>query len=187
MKAVRELERCVRELGLKGLVLRPFGLEMCATDRRFYPLYAKAVELNIPIWLHTSINYSYTIAMDYGRPGYVDQVACDFPELKMILGHGGWPWVEEAIAVCMKHPNVYIDFSSILPKYLVTPDTGWGALIRYGGTILQNKILFASGWAMLGMSVEHLIEEVIKLPLNPGVAEKWLYKNAAGLLGLSPV
>jgi len=184
MAAVRDLERCVRGLGLKGLMLRPFAQEMRADDRRFYPLYTKAAELNIPVWIHTSINFSYTITIDYGRPIYLDHVACDFPELKLIIGHGGWPWVEEAMAICWKHPNVYIDFLSVLPRYLTAPDTGWGSLVRYGNTILQDKVLFASAWIMLGIPVDQVISEVAKLPLKEEVKEKWFYKNAAKLLGL---
>jgi len=182
MAAVRDLERSVKELGLKGLMLRPFAQQMYPNDRRFYPLYTKAAELDIPVWMHTSINFSYTITLDYGRPIYIDHVACDFPELKLIIGHGGWPWVEEAVAICWKHPNVYIDFVSVLPKYLATPDTGWGSLLCYGNSMLQDKVLFSSGWVMLGMPINQIVEEVAKLPLKEETKEKWLYWNAARLL-----
>lgn len=182
MNAVRELEYAVRELGLRGLAMEPFEYHLRANDRRFYPLYSKCVELDIPVNLHCSINYSTMSRMEYGRPIYLDDVAVDFPELKIIAMTPGWPWVSELVGVAWRHPNVYIEIAAVRPRYMAMPNTGWGELVHYGNTVIQDKILFASSWPLL--PIERTIQEVRELPLKEAVVEKWLYHNAARLLGL---
>ncbi len=93
MAAVRELEWSVKELGFRGGVnLGPYELKLRANDKKFYPIYTKCVELGIPVLLHTSINFSNELLLDFGNPMYIDEVAVDFPELKIVCVHGGWPW-----------------------------------------------------------------------------------------------
>src|SRR5438132_8404606 len=103
LAALRELEHWVRERGFRGLSLRPFMIGLPADDRRYYPYYAKCVELNIPVSIHTSANWSEVRTNDLGNPNHCDTVACDFPELKFILSHGGYPWVLEAVLMAWKH------------------------------------------------------------------------------------
>ncbi len=182
MDAVREIRRSY-DLGLRGIAVRPFMFKIPPHDAKMYPLYSTCVELNIPIWFHLSINYS-THTMEVERPIYLDIVAQDFPELKMIAGHGGWPWVEELVAVAWRNKNIYIDIASYLPKYLGMPGTGWESLIRYGNSILKDKILFGSTWLFMGLSVKQLADEVMKLPLKEEVKQKWLYENAKNLFDL---
>ena len=184
MAAVRELERAVKELGLKGLCIRPFMHHIYANDRRYYPLYAKCVELDIPVWCHTSINFSRVSTMDYGRPIYVDQVACDFPELKLIMGHGGWPWIGEVVAVAWRHPNIYLDVAAVRPRYLQMPGTGWEILMQYGNSVIQDKVMFGSSWLILGVPIKEVADQMRTLPLKDEVKEKWMYGNAARLLGI---
>ena len=91
MAAVRELEYWVRERGFRGLSLRPFMIKLPADDRRYYPLYAKCVELQIPLSIHTSANWTTVSVSDLGHPRHIDVVAADFPELKIIMSHAGYP------------------------------------------------------------------------------------------------
>jgi predicted TIM-barrel fold metal-dependent hydrolase len=182
MEAVRELEYAVRDLGLRGLAMEPFEYHLPANDRRFYPLYCKCVELDIPVNLHCSINFSTVSRMEYGRPLHLDDVAVDFPELKVVAMTPGWPWVGELVGVAWRHPNVYIETAAIRPKYMGMPNTGWSELLHYGNTVLQDKILFASSWPLL--PIERTIREIRELPLKEVVVEKWLYRNAARLLAL---
>lgn len=181
MAAVREIRRC-HDLGLRGVALRPFIFGMPPTHAKMYPIYAVCVELNIPIWFHLSINYS-TNNMEVERPIYLDVVAQDFPELKMIAGHGGWPWVAEMTAVAWRNPNIYIDIASYLPKYLAMPGSGWETLMNLGNSILQDQVLFGSTWLFMGRSVRQLADGVAELPLKESVKRKWLYENAARLIG----
>ena len=183
MEAVRELEYAVRELGLKGLALEPFEYHLRPNDRRFYPLYCKCVELGIPVNLHCSINFSTMSRMDYGRPIYLDDVAVDFPELIIIAMTPGWPWVGELVGVAWRHANVYIETEAVRPRYMAMPNTGWSELVHYGNTVIQDKIIFGSSWPLL--PIERTIEEIRNLPLKEEVVHKWLYSNAARVLGLS--
>ncbi len=175
-KVVQEIQRSY-EIGLRGIAIRPFMFQIRPTDKKMYPIYSTCVELDIPIWFHMSINYS-TNTMEVERPIYLDVVAQKFPELKIIAGHGGWPWVNEMVAVAWRNPNIYIDIASYLPKYLGMQGTGWEPLMHYGNTVLQDKILFGSTWLFMGLSIKQLADEVKKLPLKEKVKEKWLYSNA---------
>ena len=181
MAAVREIRRSY-ELGMRGVAIRPFMFQIPPTHAKMYPIYSTCVELDIPIWFHLSINYS-TNSMEYERPIYLDVVAQDFPELKMIAGHGGWPWVNEMVAVAWRNPNIYIDIASHLPKYLGMKGTGWEPLIHFGNSVLQDKILFGSTWLFMGMSIKQLADGIMKLPLKEDVKRKWLHDNAAKLFG----
>ena len=182
MKAVREIRRSY-DLGLRGVAVRPFMFGIPPHHAKMYPIYSTCVELDIPIWFHLSINYS-TNNMEVERPIYLDIVAQDFPELKIIAGHGGWPWVNELVAVAWRNPNIYIDIASYIPKYIGMKGTGWEQLIHFGNSVLQDKILFGSTWLFMGMSIKQLADGVMDLPLKEEVKRKWLYENAARLLGI---
>ena len=182
MDAYREVRRCY-DLGLRGIAMRPFMFGIPPHHAKMYPIYAACVEMDIPVWFHLSINYS-TNTMEVERPIYVDIVAQDFPELKIIAGHGGWPWVEEMVAVAWRNENVYIDIASYIPKYIGMPGTGWEPLLHYGNSILQDRILFGSTWLFMGMTIKQLADGVMELPLKEEVKHKWLYQNAARLFGL---
>ena len=182
MNAVWELEQAVNDLGMKCLCLEPWLHKLRSNDKLYYPIYAKCVELNIPVWIHTSINYVPQLSMDFGRPIYLDEVAGHFPELKIVAGHGGWPWVNEMMAFLWRHPNAYTDISAIRPKYLAMHGTGWEPLIQYGNSLLQDKILFGTAWPAQQFKTN--INEIKSLPLKEEVKAKWLGGNASKLLGL---
>jgi hypothetical protein len=184
MKAVRELERSVKELGIKCFYASPFRYGIRANDRRFYPLYAKAVELNIPVFIYTTMTYRTDLPMDIGRPIFVDDVAMDFPEMRIVAGLGGWPWVPELIGLARRHQNLYISTAGHRPKYLVTPGSGWEMLMQFGNTLLQDKVVFASSWSTFSMPVEQVVAEMLALPLKDSVKEKWMYRNARRLFRL---
>jgi len=188
MKAVRELEQAVKEFGLKSFFASPYGYGIRLNDKKFYPLYAKAVELDIPVVCYCTMNYRTDTPMDVGRPLYLDEVAMHFPEMKIIAGWGGgggWPWVPEMIGVARRHQNIYINTSAHRPKYLATPGSGWEMLMQFGNTLLQDRIVFASGWnnyfSYSNDVIKNVIEEMRSLPLKAEVKEKWLYENAARL------
>jgi predicted TIM-barrel fold metal-dependent hydrolase len=182
MDAVREIRRSY-DLGLRGVAVRPFMFEIPPHHAKMYPIYSTCVELDIPIWFHLSINYS-TNSMEVERPIYLDIVARDFPELKMIAGHGGWPWINEMVAVAWRNPNIYIDIASYIPKYLGIQGSGWDSLLHFGNSVLQDKILFGSTWLFMGLSIKELADGVMDLPLKEEVKEKWLYHNAARLFSI---
>ena len=106
-KAVDELEYAVKNLGLVGLNLWTFEYEMYPNDKRLYPLYEKCVELGIFVSIQSSMHFSQKAYMDLCRPLYLDYVAVDFPDLKIVGSTPGWPWVAELVAVAWRHPNVF--------------------------------------------------------------------------------
>lgn len=185
MQAVRELEWAVRELGFKAVQLGPIGHKLPASDKKYYPIYAKCIELGVPALIHTSIHFSNSLVLAPGHPCHVDEVAVDFPELKIVCVHGGWPWVAELVAVAWRHKNVYIEISGVRPRYLVMQGNGWDPLIAYGKSVLQDKILWGSNWPQV--TPEEGIAAVRGFPLKEDVKRKWLGLNAARMLGFDTV
>ncbi len=142
MEAVKEIRRCINELGFKAIRVLPWLWEVPPTDRRFYPVYTACCDLGVPFC--TQIGHTGPLMpSEVGRPIYLDQVALDFPELSIVAGHIGYPWTDEAIAVATKHENVYIDTSAYTvqryPKVLVD------YLKSYG----RDKVLFGSNYPMI--------------------------------------
>jgi uncharacterized protein len=179
MVAVRELRRCVTELGFYGLRVIPWLWELAPTDRRYYPLFAACVDLGVPFF--TQVGHTGPLRpSETGRPiPYIDQVAIDFPELVIVAGHIGYPWTEEMVAVCRKHANVYIDTSAYAvrryPPELV-------AYLRSRGG--RRKVLFGTNYPML--TPERALEGLEELGLDDETRALFLGGNAQRLLGLPP-
>ncbi|HET7339942.1 MAG TPA: amidohydrolase family protein, partial [Methylomirabilota bacterium] len=185
MRGVRELEMRVREQGFAALGVSALVDGIPASDRRFYPLYTKAAELEIPVRIYSSMNYATDRAYDLGHPRHLDQVAIDFPELTLIGGLGGWPWVNEMVALVRRHPRLYMDTSAHRAKYLGQRGSGWEMLMQFGNTLIQDKVLVGLSAGLVGQSHETLIAEYLALPLKDSVKDKWLYGNAARVFRLA--
>jgi len=138
MRGVRELERRVREEKFQALGVSALVDGIPASDRRYYPLYAKAAELDIPVRIYSSMNYANDRPYDLGHPRHLDQVAIDFPDLVVVCGHIGYPWTEEMIAVAWKHRNVWIDTSAHVPKHYPP------AFVHFMKTFGKDKVCFAT-------------------------------------------
>jgi len=184
MRGVRELEQRVREQKFHALGVSALVDGIPASHRRYYPLYAKAVELDIPVRIYSSMNYATDRPYDLGHPRHLDRVAIDFPELTIIGGLGGWPWVNEMVALVRRHPRLYLDTSAHRAKYLGQHGSGWEMLMQFGNTLIQDKVLVGLSAGLVGQPHETLIEEYLALPLKDGVKEKWLYLNAARVFDL---
>jgi hypothetical protein len=178
---VDDLDRYVKRWNMKGLNLQPWVQGWYPNDNRFYPIYSYCQDSNLPVAIHTSLNFALHRKIDYGHPLYLDEVACDFPNLTIVANHGGWPWVNDMVALAWKRPNVYIEIGAVSPKYIGRPGTGWDLLMTYGNSVLQDQILFATDSLI---PHERAVKEVDMLPLKDVVKEKLLYQNGARLLGL---
>lgn len=142
MAAVREVRRCVEQLGFKAIRVLPWLWEVPPTDRRFYPVYAACCELDVPFC--TQIGHTGPLMpSEVGRPIYLDQVALDFPELRIVAGHIGYPWTDEAVAVATKHEHVYIDTSAYTVRRYPP------ALVDYLRTHGRTKVLFGTNYPMI--------------------------------------
>jgi predicted TIM-barrel fold metal-dependent hydrolase len=177
MQAIRELRRCVTELGFKGLRVIPWLWEAPPTDRRYYPLYATCVELGVPFC--TQVGHTGPLRpSETGRPiPYIDQVALDFPELTIVCGHIGYPWTEEMVAVARKHENVVIDTSAYTSRRL-PPE-----LIAYMKTRSgRRKVLFGTNYPMIFPA--HALEGLDDLGLDEETRDLYLGGNARRVFGL---
>ena len=184
MAAVRKMEHWITERGFMGLSLRPFMIDLPADDRHYYPFYAKCVELGVPLSIHTSANWTTGRVNELGHPRYIDAVATHFPELKIVMSHAGYPWVLDACLLAWKHENVYLELAAHRPKYFARPGTGWEPLLRYGPTTIRDKVLYGSGWFLMGRPPGELVAEMWELPIPEDVLDDWMYGNAARLFGL---
>ena len=170
MFAIHELRRAVRELGFRGLRILPWLWNLPPDDRRFYPLYAECMELDIPFCLQVG----HTGPLGPSEPGrpipYLDNVALDFPELRIVGGHIGFPWTSEMISLATKYPNVYIDTSAYkvrrYPKELVD----------YLRTHGRKKILFGSNYP--AWPAKDCLADFELLNLDAETSRLFLYKNA---------
>jgi len=120
MEGVRRLEHAVREMGFIGAHTYPHWFELKPNHRKYYPFYAKCVELGIPVQMQVGqslVYYDKRPLRSVARPILLDDIACDFPELKLIGIHIGIPWTEEMIARAWKHENVFSGSDAHSPKY----------------------------------------------------------------------
>lgn len=114
-------------------------------------------------------------------------MAADFPELKIVMSHDGYPWVLEAALIAWKYPNVYLELAAHRPKYLASPGTGWEPLMRFGQTTIKEKVLFGTGWFLLGRPPAQIVDEFRSLPVAEDVMDLWLGQNARSLLSRTAV
>lgn len=178
-RAVDEIEYAVRELGYAGIknVSSTVGLDI--NDRSFYPCYGKTQELGVPLLIHTGSVMIKGTRVRHVHPLMVDDVAFDFPDLKIICAHlGGWQYLD-AIAMVVHHPNVFADIS-FWPLHPLYRDLIPWALLEQA---CPDKILMGSDYPA-GQTPKEAAEAVMQLPISDGFKEKILGKNAAALLGL---
>ena len=179
VQGLRDLDRAVREYGFVGAHWYPHWFEMPPTAARVYPYYARCVELDIPIMMQVGHNLVYSRERrlpSVGRPICLDQVAIDFPELRLIGIHIGIPWTDEMIAMAWKHPNVFIGTDAHSPKYW--PES----FVRYLNSYGQDKVIFGTDFPVLDF--ERTRAEIDALGLKPQAKRKLLRDNALRVYGL---
>jgi predicted TIM-barrel fold metal-dependent hydrolase len=180
--AVRQIHELI-EAGARGFKFHPNTQAFWPNDRDHYPLYQPIADAGLIALFHsgtTGIGAGMPggggVRLKYSNPMCVDDVAADFPGLKIILAHPSFPWQDEALAVAVHKPNVYIDLSGWSPKYF--PDN----LIRYTNSQLKHKMLFGSDFPLI--TPDRWLDDFAKLPIKDEVRPLVLKENAARLLGL---
>ncbi len=172
MQALRALERFAGEYDAVLCRITPFFLDVPPNHAIYYPVYAKCVELSLPITINTGIP-GPPAPGECQHPMHLDRVCLHFPELVLVMAHGADPWWGEACRLMLKYPNLYMMTSAYLPKYF-PPE-----LIHFMNTRGQGKLMFASDHPAIQM--KRCLEEALALDLREGVLEKFLYQNAAGV------
>lgn len=179
MRGLREFEYAVTELGFVGAHLYPHWFELAPDSAAYYPFYAKCCELDVPIMMQIGHCLDYQrdrVLPSVGRPITLDRVAIDFPDLKLIGIHLGWPWTEEMIAICFKHNNVYMAGDAYAPKH-------WPAnFVHFANSWGRHKALFGTDWPVI--DPERAVQEVEELGLRPESWQAMMRDNAMQLFKL---
>lgn len=178
MNGIRDLAKAVTEnKTIQGAAVDPYLAKIYPNDAKYYPVYAKCCELEIPIIFTTgTASFVPGAVLDHVAPRYIDFVARDFPELKIIMSHGGYPWVNEAIIVTQRNKNVFLEIS----EYELWPQAD--AYVEAANTIIGDKIMYASAHPFIDYREQ--LEKYAHLGFHDDVRKKVMYSNAAELLGL---
>jgi len=182
LKALKQLET-IKNLGLIGVNLQPSFFNIAIDDKKLYPVYAKAKELDLFVAIHTGINYSEVHPMRYEHPMLLDQVLCDFPGLKVIACHASWPWIAEIVAIARKHSNLLLDFGGLAPRYIAHPSSGWEMMYHFMNNLLSDQVLFATDWP--AFPLERAVSEWKQVNLKEEVLNKLFKDNACRVFGLN--
>ncbi len=173
MQGLRELERAVTEYGFVGAHLYPHWCGLPPDHAKYYPYYTKCAELEIPIMMQVGHNLVYSRERrlpSVGRPICLDQVAIDFPELKLLGIHIGVPWTDEMISMCWKHENVFTAGDAYAPKYW--PES----FVHYANSYGKEKVLFGTDWPVI--DPERAVKEIDELGFRDDAKQLLMRDNA---------
>ncbi len=172
MEEVRKIRKLHKEHGLKAVTGFPSGLcpQVPLNDKKYYPIYATCVELDIPICLCVGVP-GPRIPMEPQKVEHIDEVCWFFPELKFVMRHGGEPWVDLAVKLMLKYPNLYYSTSAFAPKHYPK------SIIHYANTRGTDKIMYA-GYFPMGLSLERIFTDMQNVPFKDHVWPKFLRENA---------
>ena len=183
-EGVREARRLIEEFGVRGFKFHPSIQAFQPNDRLAYPLYEVIQAAGLPALFHSGQAGSGSgqrggggVRLKYGNPMFLDDVAVDFPDMPIVLAHPSFPWQEEALAVAVHKPQVYIDLSGWSPKYFPP------ILVQYANTLLKEKMLFGTDFPVL--TPERWMADLAKTSIRDEVKPALFKHNAARLLGLS--
>jgi len=181
---VREARRLINEGGIKGFKFHPTVQGFFPNDRLAYGLYEVIAENKLTALFHSGHSGIGTgmpggggLRLKYSNPMHVDDVAVDFPDLKIIIAHPSWPWQDEALSVCLHKTNVYIDLSGWSPKYFPPQ------LVQYANAQLKRKMLFGSDFPLI--APDRWIKDFREAGFKPEVHDLILKENAIAALSLA--
>ncbi len=173
MSQLRDLEYAVNELGFVGAHSYPHWFRLPPDASQWYPIYAKCCELDIPIMMQVGQNLIYQKDVrlpSVAKPILLDQIAIDFPELKIVGIHVGTPWADEMIAMAWKHENVFIGIDAYAPRHLPS------ALVHYMNSYGRDKVLFGTDWPVI--DPRRGVDEVRAHGLRPESYQRVMRGNA---------
>ena len=181
--AAREARRLIRDFGVRGFKFHPTFQGFWPNDRMAYPFYQVLEEEGVVALFHTGqtgvgsgMRGGMGMRLKYSNPMAIDDIAVDFPDLRIIMAHPAFPWQEEALSVAQHKPNVYIDLSGWSPKYF--PEI----LVKYANSLLKKKMLFGSDWPAI--TPDRWLADFENAPFRDEVRPLILKENARRLFGL---
>jgi uncharacterized protein len=177
-EAIRTLERAVRDHGIVAAQFFPAGKNppVPINDRRAYPIYAKCVALDIPVFVQGGVP-GPRVPAESQYPGFADDVCYDFPELRLVLRHGCEPWVDLTVKLLLKWPNLYYSTTAFAPKHYPT------AIVRFANSRGADKVIFG-GYYPWGFELERIFGELEGVGFKEDVWPKFLRDNAIRVLKL---
>ncbi|MGQ4601122.1 amidohydrolase family protein [Nocardia sp. R6R-6] len=182
-QGARTAERLIVEGGVRGFKFHPNAQAFYPNDRKAYDLYEVLNAHRIPALFHTGQSGAGAgtrggggFRLKYSNPLHLDDVAVDFPDMPIVLAHPSFPWQEEALAVAVHKPQVYLELSGWSPKYFPP------ILVQYANTLLRDKVLFGSDFPMI--TPERWLADLEQTGIRDEVKPGLLKDNAVRLLGL---
>lgn len=178
MDAVRLIQSDYDAGKIKGVSFFPSGQQppVPINSKLAYPVYAKCVELNLPIFINVGVP-GPRVPMMPQWVGHLDEIAYDLPELKVVMRHGAEPDVDLAVKLLLKWPNLYYSTSAFAPKY-------WPAeIIKFANSRGADKIIYG-GYFPMGLELTRIFAEMDAVPFKDEVWPKFLHDNAAKVLGI---
>jgi predicted TIM-barrel fold metal-dependent hydrolase len=179
----REARDLVEHHGIRGFKFHGIMQDIHPADRIAYALYEVIAEHHLPVIFHTGHSGMGTgmrggggVRLKWGQPMLIDDVAVDFPDMKVILAHPGWPWVDESLSMALHKENVHIDLSGWSPKYFQPQ------IIQYANSQLRKKMLFGSDFPLI--RPDKWLEAARHVGFKDEVLPGIMKDNAARLLGL---
>lgn len=173
-ESLERLERAVEDLDFKYVWFHPMTFGLRPDDEKCYPLYSKAVELDVPVAYQTG-HSAEPLPSEVGHPMSAEYVAMDFPDLDLILTHAGWPWTGEWCSMLWRFPNVYGNIGAYYPSFL--PDD---QIEFIDSGRIRHKVM----WATNGLGLERCKEEFLDLPIREETTEMVLRENALDVFDL---
>lgn len=172
MDEVRDIVRAKDTWNIKAVTAFPSGLcpQVPIDDARWYPIYAKCVELDLPFCCTVGVP-GPRIPMEPQKVDRIDAVCWFFPELKFVMRHGAEPWVDLAVKLMLKYENLYYSTSAFAPKHYPK------SIVDYANTRGSHKVMYAGYWPM-GLSLDRIFEELPKVPFRDPVWPRFLRDNA---------
>ena len=178
METVRGLVRAHETLGVKAAIAFPAGYlpQVPINDKKFFPIYAKCVELGIPICCTTGIA-GPRVPSACQETALIDDVCWHFPELTFVMRHGAEPWADLAAKLLLKWPNLYYSTSAFAPRWYPQ------AIIDFANTRGADKVMYA-GYFPMGLSLDRIFADLPGVPFKAEVWPKFLRENAVRVFGL---
>jgi len=184
--APERLEKDVKKWNLKGLKLSPATQGFCVTDKEnAYPVYEKASSLKLPVLFHMGMSWEPRTKISQGNPLPLEEVACDFPNLNIVIAHFAWPFVDVAAVLSLKYKNVYIDTSALYfdsPKEFIHYVMNQQLPVTLIERSLRDKIVFGSNYPRV--EIKNMANAVRSLGLSEGCLKLIFKENAEKLLGI---
>ena len=187
-EAMGDIRTAHDELGMKAISVSPAAQDFHPADSRAMQVFGEAARQQMPVFLHQGFQYCLAGKMEFARPALLDEVAREFPQLRLVIAHMGYPWVEECVVLLGKHENIFADISALLHR----PWQAYNALLSAYHYGVIDKLLFGSDFPYMPPAAA--IESIYRLnqlvtgtnlptiprPYLAGIVER----DTLGLLGI---